>query len=181
MPWALVVAVIDLAIRIKADAAGTAHAAACRHHFAIRLDAQCPATEGRRAAEGAGEAEGDPEISRFIETAADGVFMVVAGDAPAVVHVLKDVGASVTIDIFETGDLVACGGVNVFILGVVGDAEDLVQAAGKKLVAHAGGIIAACTADDPDFATARAHDEPAIRAGGRWSRLRARFPLAFGR
>jgi hypothetical protein len=162
MPRALIVAVIDLAIGIEAYAAGAADAGAGGHHFAIRLDAQRPATKRHRAAERAGEAERDPEVARFVKAAADGVFVVVAGDAPVIAHVVEDIRTAIAIDILQTGDLVACGGVDVFVLRIVGDAEHLVQATGEELVAHGGGIIAARAADDPDLTTSRAHDQPAI-------------------
>ena len=51
MPWPLVVAEIDFAIRVKADAAWAAKAGACGDHGAARLDAQGPTAELRLAGE----------------------------------------------------------------------------------------------------------------------------------
>ena len=163
MPRTLIVAVINFTIRIESDAGWAADTGTGRHHRAVRFDADCPATEWHRTAEGTCQAERHPKIARLVESTANGVLVVVAGDTPTVVHIFKDICTSVAVRVLQPGDLIARGGVQVLVLRIVGDAEYFVQTRGKELVADVGSIVAASTADDPDLTTPGAQGKFAIR------------------
>src|SRR5262245_2076552 len=95
VPGALIVGVEHVACRVHADAAGRSQAAASGNHFAIGRNAQSPAAIFHVAAERAGETERDPQVAVAVELRAKAVFVIIAGDFPAVVDDFEQIGAAV--------------------------------------------------------------------------------------
>ncbi len=82
VPGALVIGVEDIAFSVHAHAAGGTYAGAGGYHFSVRSDADGPAAPVGIRSKGASEAERDPDIAVLIRLGAEGVFVVIALDAP---------------------------------------------------------------------------------------------------
>ena len=93
------------------------------------VDLAAPAAELAVAVERAGQAERDPEFAVLVEARAEGVFVVVAVDLPAVGDDLEEVGLAVAVGVLDARDVAALRDVEPAVL--VGQAEDLVQAVGE--------------------------------------------------
>ena len=128
VPRPLVVGIEGFAQVVQANAAWRADAAGGRDEFPFPGHADTPAAIVDLAGERAGEAENDPHVAVRIGPGAKGVLVVVAGDAPAVVDRLENVGTVVTVDVLHAGQLAALGAVEPTVRE--GEVERLVQALG---------------------------------------------------
>ena len=174
VPGALVVGVEDVALGVEADAAGRANAAGRRDELALRRDLAGPAAELAVAVERAGQAEGDPDVAVLVEARAEGVFVVVAVDLPAVGDDLEQVGLAVAVGVLDARDVGPLGDVEPAVL--LGQAEHLVQAVGEAGEFGLLRVVGVGVVDHPDLAAAGADGDLAVGQASRWRRPRATSP-----
>ena len=160
IPRALVIRIEYIAFGIESDPAGRAHAARGGDEFAIVRDAQDPAAVKGLGGEGSGEAEGAPEIALLVELRAEGVFVVVALDAPSITDRLEEIGAAVAVLVLETRHFGTLHHVEPAV--APGESEGLVEVFGEE--GPFGGFVRMIrrVLDDPDLAAAGADRDLAI-------------------
>src|SRR5207247_7102042 len=99
VPRSLIVGVEDVARGVETDAARRTNAARHRDELAVRRQLQCPAAELGLAGKRAGQAERRPEVAVLVEARAEGVFVVIAADLPALADDFEDVGLAVAVSV----------------------------------------------------------------------------------
>ena len=130
----MIVGVENIAFCVETDAAGGANAGAGGDHFSIRRYTDSPTAPVRSRAGGASEAESDPDVAVFVWGSAEGVFVVIAIDAPVGVDGLEDIGGAIAIGVLEAGEFRTLGEVERFIFPI--HAEWLVETLGEACPFH---------------------------------------------
>ena len=159
IPRALVIGIKNFTFVIKADAAGAADAAGGGNHLALFIHAHAPAAIGRVAVERTGEAQHHPHVAVLVELRTKRVFVIIAGDSPAVADRLEDIAAAVAVFVLDARDFAALRGVEPAVVPV--DANRLVQAARVKFQLHVV-RLAERIADGKNIAAPRADRKFAV-------------------
>ena len=105
VPRPLVVGVEHLPCAVKADPAGGSDAGGGGDRAAVGGDAHRPATKRHFARKAPRQAEHDPQVSFGVKLRSEGIFVVVARDAPAIGHRLDLVGLAVAIGVLKSAHL----------------------------------------------------------------------------
>ena len=105
VPDALVVGVEHVALGVGTDATRRTDAGSGRDELAVRRDARAPAAPRGVGMEGTRQAKDHPDVAVLVRLGAEGVFMVVAADAPLGADRVETVRAAIAIAVGQAREL----------------------------------------------------------------------------
>ena len=164
VPDALVVGVEVITLVVVADTARRTDAGSHRDELAVRGDLGGPAAPRSVRVERTRQAEDHPDVAVLVRIRTEGVFMVVAADAPLGADGVEAVRAAVTVLVRQAGVLGALSGEERAVLKE--HAEGLVQVGGELGPLDLGDIGVVGAFGDPDVAAARADGDLLARQEG---------------